>query len=81
MRVLECGTPTGYRAHNERGEKPCESCRTARSDDARRRHACECGRWKHRARDLTCPRCEKTDVPLTGGAWVQAGLTQAWVAA
>lgn len=59
-RPPRCGTTSGYRAHYERDEKPCESCRAAwahyRNKPYRPARFCACGRRIKSAHDA-CWRC------------------------
>lgn len=32
MKAARCGRPSGYSAHQKRGEKPCDACARAKSE-------------------------------------------------
>ena len=59
-----CGTPSGYNAHQNRGEKPCDACARAKREYDQRNRSAPLKTVKNRltARAQNCARSRLADL-------------------
>ena len=79
-----CGTASGYRAHYQREEKPCEECRAARAQERDQPYKpiryCACGRQIKSETHDTCWMCrERPNKPKPAAHVAEVPAEIEWV--